>query len=157
MTKVTISEASPRSLGALNKLLTEAVTGHFDYFSEDVQHRVVRDHSIPKLFLAMVDPQRVVLTAKHEGRLIGYAIGSAPAVGPAQLFWLYVNPQYRGANTGLSLLSRMLKMLSAKGAKQVSIATHDHRKYYERQGFKFVEHRQVHGVGMDILLFKLGK
>lgn len=156
MSKVKIQSASPRSLVALNRLFAEAVAGHFDYFSPAVQRQVVRDHSVPRLLLAVVDPRREILLAKSDGRIIGYAIGAAPASGPAQLFWLYVDPNYRGANTGLSLLSRMLKSLAAKGAAEVSIATHDHRKYYERQGFKFVERKQVHDVDMDILKFRLG-
>jgi ribosomal protein S18 acetylase RimI-like enzyme len=153
---VKIQSASPRSLAALNRLFAAAVSGHFDYFTNEVQRQVIRDHSVPKLLLATIDPRRVILTAKIGGRIIGYAIGAAPSTGPAQLFWLYVDPEFRGANTGLSLLSRMLKTLAEKGAREVSIATHDHRKYYERQGFKFIENKPVHGVNMDILVFRLG-
>lgn len=156
MSKIKIQSASPRSLLALNRLFAEAVVGHFDYFSSQVQRQVVRDHSVVKLLLATVHPRRVILVARHGNRIIGYAIGAAPATGPAQLFWLYVDPDFRGANTGLSLLSRMLKTLAQKGASEVSIATHDHRKYYERQGFKFVENKRVHDVDMDILKFRLG-
>jgi predicted N-acetyltransferase YhbS len=155
MSRIDIASASAPSLVALNRLFASAVADHFGYFPAAVQRQVIRDHSVPRLVLATIDPKRVILVARHEGKIIGYAIGAAPATGPAQLFWLYVDPGHRGANTGLSLLSRMLKHLAAKGAREVSIATHDHRAYYERQGFKFVEKKLVNGVEMDILVFRL--
>lgn len=154
--QVTIVTASLNSLISLNRLFANAVAEHFAYFPEHVQRRVVKNHAVHRLARAMLDPRRVILLAKVDGRIIGYAIGAAPATGPAQLFWLYVDPDYRGANTGLSLLSRMLRQLGAIGATTVSIATHDHRAYYERQGFKFVEKAIIDGVEMDVLVFKLG-
>jgi GNAT superfamily N-acetyltransferase len=155
MTKIVISEARPYQLPALNRLFVGAVHQHFGYFAEDIRRRVVRDHSLLRLGMATVDPRRIVLIARVGRRIVGYAIGAAPAIGPAQLFWLYVEPDHRGSNTGLSLLSRMLKLLGDKGAQVVSIATHDHRRYYERQGFRFVRKTVVDGVKMDILIFKL--
>ena len=155
MPRIVIAPATPTSLIALNRLFSDAVTQHFSYFPRSVQRKVIRDHSVPRLMLATIDPRRLILIAKSEGKIMGYAIGAAPAAGPAQLFWLYVDPQFRGENTGLSLLSRMLKHLAGMGARQVSIATHDHRAYYERQGFKFVEKKLINGVEMDILVFAL--
>lgn len=156
MPRIVISQAPVASLVSLNRLFTSAVGIHFTYFSPEVQRRVIRDHSVLRLALATVDPRRVILTARADRKIIGYAIGAAPTKGPAQLFWLYVDPAYRGANTGLSLLSRMLRYLAAKGSRIVSIATHDHRAYYERQGFKFVEQTMIDGITMDILVFRLG-
>ncbi|HVQ44482.1 MAG TPA: GNAT family N-acetyltransferase [Candidatus Saccharimonadia bacterium] len=155
MTRIVIAPAQVRSLISLHQLFAEAVRAHFTYFPDSVQRRVIRDHAPHRLLRAALDPRRIVLTAREGRRIIGYAIGAAPKTGPAQLFWLYVDPDYRGANTGLSLLSRMLKLLAACGAESVTIATHDHRSYYERQGFKFVEEAIVDGVRMDILTFKL--
>jgi predicted N-acetyltransferase YhbS len=152
---VVITEASVLSLPALSRLFAKAVHEQFNYFSDSVQAEVVKEHSVPKLYLAVFDSRRVVLIAKLGERVIGYAIGAAPKVGPAQLFWLYVEPDQRGNRLGLSLLSRMLKTLGDKGARTVSIATHDHRRYYERQGFQFLKNTLVDGVDMDILTFKI--
>jgi GNAT superfamily N-acetyltransferase len=155
MSQITISEASISSLPSLNRLFVDAVHNHFDYFPIPVRHQVIGQHSLPRLVLAWADSHRVLLVARSGNRIVGYAIGAAPRTGPAQLFWLYVEPDHRGANLGLKLLSRMLKVLADKGAETVSIATHDHRHYYERQGFKFVENTQLHGVQMDILTFRV--
>jgi ribosomal protein S18 acetylase RimI-like enzyme len=155
MSRIVIAPASVMSLYALNRLFANAVGTNFAYFPPAIQKSVINDHSVFRLILGTIDRHRVILTARADGKIIGYAIGAAPAIGPAQLFWLYVDPSFRGANTGLSLLSRMLRHLQALGAEIVSIATHDHRAYYERQGFKFIKRTLVNGVKMDILNFRL--
>ena len=145
-----------RSIPALNRLFTEAVRQHFTYFTEEAQHRLIKDHSRLRLLMAYIDPRRTILTAHCDGLLVGYAIGSVPRGGAGELFWLYVDPAQRGANIGLSLLSRMIRLQEQKGAKTVTLSTHDHRRYYERQGFVFVRPETVDGVSMDVMQFKLG-
>jgi predicted N-acetyltransferase YhbS len=157
MSRITIRQASLRFLPALSRLFAHAVATNFTYFPPAVQQRVIRDHAVPKLLLAAADPRRILLVARQGHDIVGYAIGAVPRRGPAQLFWLYVNPEHRGANIGLSLLSRMLKLQAAKGAEIVSIATHDHRRYYERQGFKFFKKTTIDGIQMDILTFTIRK
>jgi len=155
MGRLTITQASIFDLPILHRVFVQAVEEHFSYFPPDVRFKVARDHSLLNLLQGYFNPRRVLLLAKQDGRLIGYAIGAAPATGPAQLFWLYVDPDQRGRNTGLKLLSRMLKLLGEHGAKVVSLATHDHRRYYERQGFKFHHNAMQDGVEMDILTFRI--
>jgi len=138
---------------ALQRLFAQAVRDHFDYFAPAVQQKIIADHSLSRLAKAMVDSRRVILVARTPEKLIGYAVAATSKTGLNQLFWLYVDPDFRGANTGLSLLSRSLKHLRAKGAHEVWIATHDYRKYYERQGFTFIRKDIVHGAEMDILSF----
>lgn len=134
-----------------------AVRSHFAYFPVLAQERVIRNHRQFKLLLAAVHPRRVILTACHGGEMVGYAIGSVPKNGQGQLFWLYVDPSRRGKNTGLALLSRMLRVQQQLGAVNVTLATHDHRRYYERQGFVWRDSCSVDDVRMDIMTFNLGK
>ena len=155
MGRLTITQASVFDLPALHSIFVRAVEGHFSYFPPAVRSKVAKDHSLLNLLRAHIDRRRVLLLAKQDGRLVGYAIGAAPQSGPAQLFWLYVEPDQRGRNTGLKLLSRMVKILGQRGASVVSLATHDHRRYYERQGFKFHHHTIQDGVPMDILTFTI--
>ncbi len=133
-----------------------AVRTHFTYFPVVEQNQVIRNHSRLKLLLAAIHPRRIILTAYHGGELVGYAIGSVPKNRKGQLFWLYVDPSRRGNNTGLTLLSRMLRIQRELGASEVTLATHDHRRYYERQGFVWRDAYPVDGVQMDIMTFKLG-
>ena len=136
-------------------MFVEAVRLHFTYFPDEIQNKVIADHRKTKLLLAALHPRRIVLTAHHDGQLVGYAIGSVPKGGQGQLFWLYVDPSRRGSNTGLALLGRMLRSQRMLGARDVTLATHDHRRYYERQGFVRREGRTIDGVTMDIMTFPL--
>ncbi|HUD11521.1 MAG TPA: GNAT family N-acetyltransferase [Candidatus Saccharimonadia bacterium] len=155
MKQTQIRQASLASLPALNRLLTSAVEAHFSYFPASVRRRVIREHSVPKLLRATLDSRRVILVAWSDGKIIGYCLGAAPKAGPAQIYWLFVEPGNRGSNIGLNLLSHMLRLLAAKGARTISIATHDHRRYYERQGFKFLKNTTIDEVKLDILTFKV--
>lgn len=146
-----------RDIPALHRMFVSAVRTHFSYFPVIEQEQVIRSHRMHKLLLAAIHPRRVILTAYHGGELVGYAIGSVPKNRNGQLFWLFVDPSRRGNNTGLTMLSRMLRVQSELGATEVTLATHDHRRYYERQGFVWRDAYPVDGVQMDIMTFKLGK
>ena len=154
--KTVIDVVAWRHIPAVHQLFVQAVRQHFGYFDEAVQNQVIHDHRPLKLALAKVHKRRLVLSAHYGGELVGYAIGAVPTGGHGQIYWLYVDPSRRGKNTGLALLSRMLKLQRALGAYEISLATHDHRRYYERQGFSWREAELVNGVRMDIMTFRLG-
>ena len=156
MTQIVIREARLGEVRALEALFVQAVHSHFSYFPAPVRDQVIAQHRSWPLARAVMHPRRVVLIARQAGRLIGYAIGSVPAGSSGQLYWLYVDPEFRGQNIGLSLLSRMLKVQRLKGAVEIILATHDHRRYYERQGFTYLERRLIDEVPMDIMAFQLG-
>lgn len=120
-----------------------------------MQRDVIASHSLPRLAKAQLDNRRILLVARDGNRVVGYCIGAVPQSGPSQLFWLYMEPQHRGTNTGLRLLSRMLKVMELRGAQDIFLATHDHRHYYERQGFKHVRAEDHDGVSMDIMSFSV--
>jgi ribosomal protein S18 acetylase RimI-like enzyme len=154
-TRLIIAPVRTRELLQLKRLFEQAVRHHFTYFPKSTQQDVITSHSLGKLLRANLDPHRIILVARSGGRIVGYCIGAVPRSGPAQLFWLYVEPEFRGTNTGLSLLSRTIKLMESRGAADVFIATHDHRGYYERQGFKHQSRVTQHGIPMDIMAFQI--
>jgi ribosomal protein S18 acetylase RimI-like enzyme len=119
-------------------LFVDALTNHFDYFDEAYRRRVLGENTWGSMLRAVLHPRRVILVAKDGRRVIGYVIGSVPSDQHAQVYWLFVSPDYRGQNIGLALLSRILKVMRAQGATKASLLTHDHAKYYLRQGFKLI-------------------
>ena len=153
--KIIIQRLPLLQVVSLRQLFTDAVHSSFTYFNQSVQDKTIRSHSSRHLVSAIINPRRVILTASMGKTLIGYAIGSVPKGRAGQMYWLYVVPGVRGQNTGLALLSRLLKAERALGAETVSLATYDHRNYYERQGFRFIETTTVDGVKMDIMRFYL--
>jgi GNAT superfamily N-acetyltransferase len=152
-----IKETSLSALPALGKLFARAVDQHFTYIAEPVRAKVKRNHSFAQLLRARADRRRVLLTASYEGRIIGYAIGAAPKEGPAQLFWLYVEPEYRRFGVGRALLKAMVQTLISRGARTIAVATYDHRDFYAHQGFTFVRSTPIDGVKMDVLKYETQK
>ena len=153
--KIVIKRLPVSRLNDLHRLFAAAVRTSFTYFDDEVQTRTIRDHSPRRLLQAVINPRRIVLSAWRGDELMGYAIGSVPRDGSGQLYWLYVAPSGRGSNTGLALLSRLLRRERELGAHSVTLATHDHRHYYERQGFRYLENRLVEGLPMDIMRYPL--
>jgi ribosomal protein S18 acetylase RimI-like enzyme len=145
------------SILRFHKLFHDAVASHFSYFPEEKRIKVLRDHTHLKILLATIMPRRIILGAYIDGQLSGYAVGSVPKDTSGQLYWLYVDPMQRGNNTGLALLSRMIRMEAEQGVKEVMLVTHDHRKYYQRQGFKFVRTVQEAGVDLALMTFRIMK
>ncbi|QQR52330.1 GNAT family N-acetyltransferase [bacterium] len=142
-----------RELPQLVQLFEQATKQHFGYFPPHIQHQIISGHSLFKLLKARFDDKRVVLVARSGNNIVGYCIGALPKTGPAQLFWLYVEPNHRGTNTGLSLLSRTIKHLAEAGAGTIFLATYDHRRYYERQGFTWIGRDHRDGIEVDIMSY----
>ena len=154
-TKITIKRLPITKLGQLHQLFAAAVRTNFTYFNEAIQNNTIRSHSPLHLGLAVVHPRRIILTAWRGQDLIGYAIGSVPKSGAGQLYWLYVAPSERGSNTGLALLSQFLRRERALGATSVTLATYDHRHYYQRQGFEYLGTQLVDGLEMAIMKYPI--
>jgi N-acetylglutamate synthase-like GNAT family acetyltransferase len=154
-TKLVIRPLRLDMIPRFHRLFHEAVELHFSYFPEAERRRVLKNHSRYKILLAIISPKRIILTAHTNGKLTGYAVGNVPDSGSGQLYWLYVDPDQRGNNVGLALLSRMIRMQADKGAHDIYLVTHDHRKYYQRQGFKFVKNVEEAGVKLALMRFKV--
>lgn len=154
-TNLVIKPLQLRSILGFRRLFHEAVDNHFTYFPSNQRRKVLRMHNHLKILLAIIMPRRIILTAYIDGELSGYAVGSIPKDQSGQLYWLYVDPIQRGSNTGLALLSRMIRLEADKGAKEVVLVTHDHRKYYQRQGFKYVKTVQEAGVDLALMVFRI--
>ncbi len=120
-------------------IFVDALLNHFEHFEPSYKQTVLAENSWWNMVKGVMHPRRILLVAKDGGRIIGYVIGSVPSGAHAQVYWLFVDPAYRGQNIGLALLSQILKRMRAKGARNATLVTHDHAKYYARQGFKLIE------------------
>lgn len=150
-----IRRLRPLAIVGMSRMFAGAVTQHFSYFPADYQAELIREHRPLGLAKAALDPRRIILTAHSQHRLVGYAVGAAPPDGRAQIYWLYVDPTFRGGNTGLKLLSRLIKIAEKKGAHEIDLVTRDYGDYYRRQGFVKVGRQLVDGVEMDVMKFQV--
>ena len=137
------------------RVFVDALLNHFDYFEPAYKQTVLAQNSYLRMAMGALRPSRLLLVAKHEGRIMGYIIGSVPADKHAQIYWLYVDPACRGENVGLGLLSRLLKSMAALGATEATLVTHGYTKYYARQGFKLIQKVKQGGVDAYVLTYPL--
>ena len=141
-------------VAALRRIFKRAVATDFNYFPQHYQRQVLNQHRIWQLAASIVRPDRVVLGAKAGDSLVGFMIGSRPARGAAQVYWLYVDPEFRGSGLGGKLLGETLKHLRLAGSDQVALATHKHKDYYAKKGFKLREQQeQFPGIDMYIMTY----
>ncbi len=138
----------------LQRLFSGALDRSFGYFSRDYRHRVERDNTILRILAGRLHRRRIILIARHHGKLVGYLFGSVEQ-GKGHIFWLYVDPAARGSNVGLALLAKSLRIMRDMGAAEAELATYDHRHYYERQGFVTVDSRHEGGVKIDVMRYRL--
>jgi ribosomal protein S18 acetylase RimI-like enzyme len=98
------------------------------------------------------DPQRDIVTAQHDDRIIGYAmlvrgVGDDPdvqkavAVRPAaELSKIYLLPEYHGAGVSIALMQLTLATASDWGARCVWLGVNQEnqraQRFYVKSGFK---------------------
>lgn len=153
--KIITSPVKLHEAPQLRKVFKHAVATNFNYFPKTYQQQVLKDNSLLRLGMGAVRPSRVLIVARDGSKIIGYIIAAATPNGSGQIYWLYVDPNYRGENLGLGLLSKALRQLEQLGSDKVYLATHDHRPYYARQGFKHLRTDDTFGVKMDIMSYPL--
>ena len=136
---VTVKPMRFREAREVHRVFVKALLQHFEHFDDSYKQAVLAQNTLASLARAALTPSRVILVAKDQTAIIGYMIASVPRDKNGQLYWLFVDSAYRGQNIGLMLLSRGLKVMKTKGAHTATLVTHDHAKYYARQGFKLIE------------------
>jgi ribosomal protein S18 acetylase RimI-like enzyme len=85
--------------------------------------------------------QDVLLTAKDNGKLVGFVLTSLHTpTGKATWENLYVLPEYRGKGVASKLIDKMVEQLKQKGATYVFFAVNSNNKeeleYFVRRGFE---------------------
>lgn len=97
------------------------------------------------------------MVAMKGSDMVGFLIGSVPEDKNAQIYWLYVSDDGRGQGVGTKLLQAGLERMKAKGAKQVSLETHNRAQYYLDRGFRLLreEPDKYDGIGMSLLVLDI--
>ncbi|MFV8316295.1 GNAT family N-acetyltransferase [Mycobacterium sp. 23] len=102
----------------------------------------VDSHLSPARFAEyLADPQREILAARLDGRIIGYAmlIRGAPD-GPVELSKLYTHPDFHGTGVSAALMHTALVRAAAWGAHQVWLGVNQQnqraQRFYAKSGFE---------------------
>ena len=156
-TDTTIHEVKVGQVADLRKLFRQAVVEDFSYFPKTYQWRVLADNNLARLAIGVIKPNRVLLGAWRDDRLIGYAIAGTNRNGCGKLYWLYVAPDSRGQGVGGQLLDRLIAIMKQRGMQRLSLVTHNFDPYYAKRGFKLDKSQQLYGVPMRVMSYQWPK
>lgn len=154
MQGVSISLVKLREIPAVRRQFIDAIHGSFRYISPAYSDKILQHNSLLRLYGSHFRPDRSIAVARNGGRVIGYAIGGITG-GLANLFWLYVDPSYRGQQIGLKLLQFFCDECQNKGATKIALSTYDHEEFYKQFGFITLDEQELHGVPMKIMQLEL--
>jgi GNAT superfamily N-acetyltransferase len=90
----------------------------------------------------LADPRRAIVTAAHDGRIIGYAmlIRDDPAEDTAELSKMYVVLDHHGAGVSTALMERTLAIAREWGMHRVWLGVNQGnlraQRFYAKNGFK---------------------
>jgi GNAT superfamily N-acetyltransferase len=154
--EVAIEKVRANDILKLRRIFKQAVATDFAYFPLHYQRQVLRQNTAPRLLRAHLRPERVVLAARNGGQMVGFIIGSAPARGLAQIYWLYVAPSFRGGGLGDKLLFAALEKFKRLRSTKAALATHKYHEYYAKRGFRLERvEQQFPEITMHIMSIEL--
>ena len=89
----------------------------------------------------LADPQRAILTARQDGRIIGYAMVIRDVTGDAaELSKLYVLPNHHGSAVSATLMNAALAAATEWGVRRVWLGVNQKnqraQRFYAKNGFK---------------------
>lgn len=125
------------------------------YWKENGDSELPIDPDWQALFRAQALKQLVLVTVRHEGDLVGFAVNlfyfhpTHRTVPHCQTLWIWLDPIYRVGSFGLKFIKKNLEFINIKfeslpgysGPTRAFIATPDEGvgKIYERAGYAFCE------------------
>ena len=88
----------------------------------------------------LADPHRAVLTARHDGRIVGYAMLIRGADGDAELSKIYLLADFHGTGLATALMDAALTTATDWGARSVWLGVNQGnqraQRFYLKNGFK---------------------
>ncbi len=88
----------------------------------------------------LADPQRVILTAAQDDRIVGYALLIRGTDGDAELSKIYLLPDHHGSGVATALMDAALTTAADWGAHSVWLGVNQEnqraQRFYLKSGFK---------------------
>jgi ribosomal protein S18 acetylase RimI-like enzyme len=107
---------------------------------EDIASFIDTNLSSERFAEYLADPQRAILTAVLDGRIIGYAMLIRGVADDAELSKIYVLPDYHGGGVSTALMDLALATAEEWGASRVWLGVNQANQraqhFYAKSGFK---------------------
>ncbi|MDQ5943992.1 MAG: N-acetyltransferase [Patescibacteria group bacterium] len=142
-----------RDVRSLRRLFDRSVDDSFTYFPVEYRAKLRRQHSIARLVKAYVSPKAHFMLLTREGTDIGYCLLRFQQ-DRAYIFWMYVDPKFRGIRAGEQLLQSSIEVAAQHNLVALQLVTHDKEEFYAKYGF--VPLRHVSGLvgGIDMVIME---
>lgn len=144
-----------RGSRSASSLFKRALAEDFSYFPGPYVEDLAKQHGPLRFIRAGLNKNRLLLGLYDHSRLIGYSISDYTQRTDADIFWMYVSPEYRGEGYGMVLLKATLLRLADAGVVHVYLLTHQQVEFYKRCGFEQLDVRE--DLFEDIIMYELGR
>jgi ribosomal protein S18 acetylase RimI-like enzyme len=142
-----VRSASDSDLPAVQRVAQESWTATYSGYipDDDIQAFLDSNYSVDRLRQARTRIGDGFVVAAHEDRIIGYAMLSEDGDGNAQLWSIYVLPEFQGQGAGKLLwdaaVARARRLELPSLVLWVLASNSKARHFYERQGAVIAGHR----------------
>lgn len=145
-----------RDTRILHRLFSQSVDDSFTYFPDDYRSKLRRQHNLSRLLKARISPKAHFMLLAHESQDIGYCLLRFQQ-DRAYIFWMYVDPSFRGIGAGEKLLYSAIEQSRHRNMTALELVTHDKEGFYAKYGFTPLRHVAglVGGVDMVIMEYVL--
>ncbi len=108
---------------------------------ENIASFIDANLSVERFREYLADPQRAILTAAQDGRIVGYAMLVRDVVGDtAELSKIYVLPDYHGKGVSTALLARTLAVAEEWDVRRLWLGVNQKnqraQRFYAKSGFQ---------------------
>jgi len=145
-----IREARAGDRQAIRKLARRSLESSYSLGPRDIDSAVAEWYSDGRLDETLADEDSRLLVADDDG-VVGFAEAVLTGSTTAQLLWLHVDPEHRGAGHGQRLFDATRERLRERGVDslqgRVLAASQTGGAFYESQGLSKVgeEHTEIDG------------
>ena len=153
---LTVRKMGLRDMVPMHQLIVRSVDDSFTYFSDEYRAKLRRQHNLPRLFKAHISPKAHFLLLGHGMQDIGYCLLRFQQ-DRAYIFWMYVDPDFRGIGAGERLLRAAIEQSRLRNMVGLELVTYDKEAFYAKYGFASLRHVAglVGGVDMVIMEYIL--
>ena len=153
---LTVRKMGLRDIAPMHHLFAQSVDDSFTYFPDEYRAKLRRQHNLPRLFKAHISPKAHFLLLGHGMQDIGYCLLRFQQ-DRAYIFWMYVDPGFRGIGAGERLLRAAVEQSRLRNMTALELVTYDKEAFYAKYGFVPLRHVAglVGGVDMVIMEYAL--
>ncbi len=124
------------------------------YSSKVLNYLTTRIYPRPAFALWLTDGSKIVLIAKENSTIVGFAVIDRPYGGVSHCRWLGVVPDQQRKGVGRRIVNRWIDYAKTIGCHKIELAGHPQaRGFYEAIGLIGEGKKQTSYFGVDLYMF----